>query len=348
MLSQMMVVDAESYDPLEMSTRPVGTGPYVVTDYVVTSHTTVKARDEYWGEKPSIANINFKCLNEDSQIVNALETHEVDIARVPTADAEYVKSMEYSIAESNTGMCITAYYNMSPSSPLATKEARYAVDYATDRQSILDVVFGGYGAVTSWPVSDACIDYEDRFGGLHETYSKGYDLDKAKELAEQSGLTGKTLRIITNGTSDYITIAEIMQASLLEIGVKTEIMNYDQATYFSLLVDESNFEIALYATSAPSMMAGDIFAGTLSFSLYGWEGPESDAFTNMYKQILGTFDPKEYSDKLFEFAKTFEDVSLWYGICDSLTLWAFANDIQGAEFSLTGIVGFQDLSFASS
>ena len=82
-MSQMVILDSESYDPETMSLNPVGTGPYIVTDYVVNSHVTVEARDDYWGDVPAIKTINFKTLNEDSQRVNALETGDVDMASIP-------------------------------------------------------------------------------------------------------------------------------------------------------------------------------------------------------------------------------------------------------------------------
>jgi ABC-type transport system substrate-binding protein len=190
------------------------------------------------------------------------------------------------------------------------------------------------------------VDYEERFSGLSETYSPGYDMTKAKELAEESGLVGKSLRIMTNGQEAFITVAEIMQASLLEIGVNAEILNYDQATYFSLMMDTSNYEIALYFSSAPSVMASDIFATYPTFITQGWEGPEHDEYMKLSKETLGTSDPTEYSDKLMQVTEMFVDNSPWYGICEQLSLFAYPKDLQGFEFYLIGDLRYQEMSFA--
>ena len=48
----MQILDAETYDPVEYATNPVGTGPYVVTDYVVNSYLNMTANENYWGEQP--------------------------------------------------------------------------------------------------------------------------------------------------------------------------------------------------------------------------------------------------------------------------------------------------------
>jgi peptide/nickel transport system substrate-binding protein len=71
---QMLIYDEESYDPEYMSNHTIGTGKYVVTDYVVNSHITAERNENYWGEKANIKTINFKVIGEASQIVNAMET----------------------------------------------------------------------------------------------------------------------------------------------------------------------------------------------------------------------------------------------------------------------------------
>ena len=90
----MQILDAETYDPVEYATNPVGTGPYVVTDYVVNSYLNMTANENYWGEQPKIKNLNFLCMDEDTQRVNALETDSVDVClRVPLQELDYVSSL---------------------------------------------------------------------------------------------------------------------------------------------------------------------------------------------------------------------------------------------------------------
>ena len=170
---------------------------------------------------------------------------------------------------------------MTPDAPLGTAEARRAVSYAIDRQSIADIVFSGYSSILDWPMTESLIDLEDRFLNMDDTYTTGYDSAKAQTLADESGLTGQSLRIITNGAADYVTMAEIIQNNLSAIGVNSEIINYDQATYFSLLMDESNFDIAIFTPSAPSMLAIDILYNYPIFIPLGWTGEVRD-------QLYGT------------------------------------------------------------
>ena len=49
--STLLVTDAESYDAKTASSKPIGTGAYVVKNYVVNSYVDLTARTDYWRSK---------------------------------------------------------------------------------------------------------------------------------------------------------------------------------------------------------------------------------------------------------------------------------------------------------
>lgn len=345
-MGQMMILDAETYNPDTMSLHPVGTGPYVVKDYVVNSHCTVTANPTYWGTAPAIKTINFRVLNEDEQRVNALETGDVDMASIPIKDADYIKGLgNYSILASNAGLYYVTMFNCTPDAPLGTKEARKAVSYAIDRQSIVKVVFSGQSKVLDWPVSSTVIDKEDRFSNMDDTYKTGYSPDKAKELATQSGLTSKTLKIVTNGVADYVTMAEMIQGNLQDVGVKAEIVNLDQATYFNTLMDQTQYDIAIFTPTAPSMMTADILGMYPVFISQGWVGPEHDQYMKLGAQALATYDPKARGDIIYDYLKIFVDQDPWFGLCEGASMTAYNKDLKNFGLTLAGTALYQNFSF---
>jgi len=345
-LSQMMIMDKESYDEAELARNPIGTGAYTVTDYVVNSHVFVDAREDYWGETPKIKKVNFYVANEDAQRINAIETGDVDMASIPLKDAEFAEAQGYVVTSVSAGVAITANFNMTPDGVLGTKEARYAVSHAIDRQSIADIVYAGKAKVLSWPISESAVDFEPRFANAHETYSVGYDPEIAKEYAEKSGLIGQTVRIITNGAPDNSTIAELIQSNLLDIGVDAKITNYDQATYFGILMDESQYDIALFNPSAPSIMAVDILSMYPTFITQGWSGPERDEFGTVSQRAITTYDAKARGDLINEFLRIFLEADLWYGLCEGVSIRAYSADLRGVEFTLAGGIYYQNVYFA--
>lgn len=344
-MSQMLIMDKESYDEVSLSLNPIGTGPYVVKEYIVNSHLYLEAREDYWGGAPAIKNVNYYVINEESQVVNALETGDIDIAGIPINEIDFVSSLGYNVETSNSAMNHAAWFSMLPGTPLESKEARWAVSHAIDRQAISDVLFKGRAELCNSPVSKYCIDFESRYSNMNETYTIGYNPERAKTLAEQSGLIGKSLRIITNGASANNTLAEIIQGSLLEIGVNSEIIAYDQAAFFGVMMDASNFEIALFTPAAPSRMAVDILGMYLTFIPLGWSGPDRDLYGELSMGAISTFDDKARSEMLYDALKVFVEFDPWFGLCELIAARANSPDLVGLQFMISGNINYRNLSF---
>ena len=341
-LTQMYIHDAESYNEEELALHPITTGAYEVTDYVVNSHITLEARDDYWGDPPAIKNINFTFMTEDAQRVNALTTGDADIARIPMKDVEYVESLDdYTVNLSFAAQADCAYLNMSKGAPLETLEAREAFMMAIDRQAIVDLVYCGNSSVPNWPIYEYNVDYNPAtMSGIDEAYIKGYDPVRAKELAEQSGLVGKTLRIATNGSADAVTMAEMMQYDLEEIGVHAQILTFDQATYFSDLMDASNFDVGIYFIANTIGSAADLFANYPLFFQCGWEGPERDEFLALGQKAITTIDDAERGKILEELVHRFAKVNIWFAISELVNVNAHNVHLAGMEYYLDGSTSY--------
>ena len=337
-----MIMDKESFDIEALSQNPIGTGPYICTDYVVNSHVSCVANPNYWAGEPNVKAIEFKVINETAQIVNALEVHDVDIVSgIPVDEMDYIESLGYDISTIYGGYANTALFSFAGA--LSTKEARYAVSYAMDRESMSYMMYKGLSSVPNYPASVHDIDYEERFGNMHDTYVTGYNVDKAKEYAEKAGLVGKTLKIITNGMEAYNDMAAIIKENLEAIGVNSEIASYDSATYFSVVMDESNFDIALFYLSSPAMLGCDIISAYLEFIPLGWHDEVRDEYGEWCQKIKFTLDDAARADATYEALKIFVDVDPWFPICEAVTAGAQTKDIGGVQYYLAGNLFYQDL-----
>lgn len=337
-LSQVYILDAESFDEDDFVMHPVGTGPYIVTEYVINSHVYMEANENYWGEKAKIKNLHYKVFNEDAQIVNAIQSGAVDVSSVPGQDIEFVESLgKFDVNKYYTVFAPTVSFNMDPRSIMSNIDARLAVCYATDRQAMVNLAYFGNAEVLHYPVSQHCLDYEDSLADLHDTYSVGRDLDRAREYAEKAGLVGKDIVVITNGASVYVTEAEILQANLKEIGVNVIINNYDGASYMSVSNDPSMFDISLYAVASPQgyavgMLYEYVMWGAASYST--WD--KFEEYIALGAAAVAEPDPAARKDMLREMSQLFVDGVLWYGICDQMAAVATHKDLVGVEFWNSG------------
>ncbi|MCL2125063.1 MAG: ABC transporter substrate-binding protein [Oscillospiraceae bacterium] len=343
-LCQIFIVDAETFDEDDFAMNPVGTGPYVVTEYVMNSHVYMEARDDYWGGKPLIKNIHYRVINEDSQIVNAIEAGTLDIAAIPSQDREYVKSLPgFNVTEYYTVFVPTISFNMDMISVMSNLDARLAVCYAADRQAMINLAYFGYGTVGTYPVSEHCYDYEPRFANLHPTYSVGRDLDLAKQHAEAAGLVGKDIIVITNGSSAYIASAEVLQANLKEIGVNLIINNYDGATYMDASQDPTLFDMTMYAVASPQCLAiGQLYEyilwGSAQYGSGGWA--EFGDYIALGAAAVSEPDMAKRSDMLYQLSMMFMDATPWYAIGDMTAAMGINSELGGGEILGSGVMKY--------
>ena len=341
--SQFYLYDAESFNEDDMVMHPIGTGPYVVTDYVINSHVDLEANENYWGTKAKIKKLHYKVLNESAQVVNALEAGEVDIAAVPAQDREYVATMDrYKSLSYYTVFTPTMQFNFY-SDVVGDVVARRAICHCLDRAAICNLVYFDNATVLDFPVSMRSLDYTDDLANMDDTYAIGYDPELAKQLAEESGLVGKTVTIITNGAADYVTEAEILQANLKDIGVEAKIVNYDSASYWSASQDPENYDIALYAAASPQC-----YAVGCMYEYVMW-GPTAYGAWDKYEDYLALGaaavanpDAEARKVSLKEMAQMFEEIIPWYGICDQKSTLAINAGLEGVEIWNSGIMHLSD------
>lgn len=348
-ISQMIMLDKESYDADKMVMSPIGTGPYEVTDYVVNSHVDLVARDDYWGEKAKIKHLHYKIMNEASQIVSALETGTVDVAPVSAQNREKVDGLgKFNLTTYSAKWSATIDFNMAKGALLADVNARRAICHAIDRDAIVNNVYFGAAEKLDYPVSMHCLDYSDKLKNLDDTYAIGYNPELAKEYAEKAGLIGQTLTIVTNGSSEYVTTAELIQMNLKAIGVEAKIVNYDPASYWGNAHDPTTFDIAVYAASSPQGYAIGLIYEYIMWSpeiKTAWDG--LDAYLAQGLAAVANPDPAAREAELLDMSKQFEEQVLWYGLCDVLNCIAASKDLQGLKLWNAGIVHYSDCSWAA-
>jgi peptide/nickel transport system substrate-binding protein len=337
-MSDIVMLDEETFDPETVGKNPIGTGAYVVKDYVVNSTVTLEARDDYWGGAPAIKNVIFKNIPEAAQKITAIETGEVDyLVSCPTQDVEYVEKLDgvHVITKpSISHVCLT--YNACKDSPLASKEARWAISYAVNSQGIIDVALNGQGVVAQAPFSTASADYSPELGNLHDTYKTGYNLELAKKYAEESGLVGKTVRLVTNGSDTYVTAAQIIEQSLKQIGVNAQVVNYDQATVRNLIAGEADWEVYVAYIAGSSGSGLDlIYAQITKFNRthFDYDTEAFESFKQMGDTLLGTTDKEKYNKLFLEYLTKFEDYCPLYGVAQMDTLRACRDNLGGVSTS---------------
>jgi peptide/nickel transport system substrate-binding protein len=169
--------------------KPVGVGPFVVDEWVRGSHVSGHANPNYWREGyPKAANIVFKFIPDVATRVAALKTGEVDIITRLTAEDAATLEGDSNITVSEYALnrvYYVAFNNLTTGigTPIESTDVRMALNYAVDKQAIIDTFFSGKGQVPTGLIVPGDIGYDADLG----LKPIPYDVEKAKELLTAAG-----------------------------------------------------------------------------------------------------------------------------------------------------------------
>ncbi len=174
------------YDGL--NTDPIGTGPFVLKEWVRGEKVVYEAYPDYWGG-PGVAGVEtlvWKSIPETDSRIAALEAGEIDIAldMPPTQIGVLMDHPDLSVSRAlGTRIFYVMFNNVSTGigTPLEDVRVRQALIYAVDRQAIVDAVFRGQGEVISTYIGPL------QFGFNPDLAPLPYDPEKAQELLTEAG-----------------------------------------------------------------------------------------------------------------------------------------------------------------
>lgn len=222
---------------LDDSSRGVGTGPFEFSEWISGEQIVLERSEDYWGEAPAYQTLHYRVFGDMDSLISGFESDVVDVAvDVPPLDAQRLED-QATVLTGNPGALIDQWRINPTEAPFDNPEVRQAIGYATDREAIVDALYHGYAEATTLPYGPNSPAYDEELAA-----SLDYDLDHAQELLESSGLSDSELSAsVTVNSSNARTgqAAQILQASLAEIGFTLEIDVLDNAEYTENTLDGS-------------------------------------------------------------------------------------------------------------
>ncbi|MFD2775301.1 ABC transporter substrate-binding protein, partial [Leucobacter albus] len=224
------VMDMDELDQIDKN--PIGTGPYTVKAFTPDNSVTLVRNDAYFGEAPALEEIVIEKAAESTAAVTGLRSGDIDVLwSVPQGDvAQFEGDSAISLVRPDNPSQWPSWEMDTTSAPFNDVRARQALAYSIDREAVLAAAYADQGKLA--PTNNALGENNAWFGGELEDYS--YDLDKAKALFAEAGVTeGSTLTWwgVAGQYPEWNTSAEILQASLKEIGITLKIENNDIGTW---------------------------------------------------------------------------------------------------------------------
>lgn len=202
----------------------IGTGPYVIDEFVPSDYVTFVRNDDYWGELPKTKRLVFKYIAEQALRMPLLESHDCQVAfSAANADFPYMESNPDKFKIFTYIGNNTQYIAFNMNDPITGDiNFRRAVAAAIDREEIIQLAMNGYGAI---PDTGAYWGYKTQYKNYDIPLIE-HDEEAAKAYLAQSSYNGETVTITT---SIMVSAATVVQEQLARVGINCEIVQTDTA-----------------------------------------------------------------------------------------------------------------------
>jgi len=321
----------------DVARYPVGTGPYVVAENVSGEYVTLEKFGEYWGEKPSLDEVKFITVPEEGTRIAMLETGEVDyiVSLSPQEISRIEENDKLTVGKDPSNRVLQLGINTTKA-PLDNKKVRQALNYAVDRELILENVMGGIGipatsviASNVWGYAEGIFPYE-------------YNPEKAKELLAEAGYPNGFDLTMWTPQGRYFRDKELNLAvagMFQEIGVNAQVEVVDLGSYYKQLrlkPEENKSQMYILAWESATGEASHPLRSnflTENMAPTGWNAmfysnPELD---KVIYQAVQTLDEAQRLELWKEAQEIILDDAVWIPMFVLEQVSAHRSDLKGVE-----------------
>lgn len=241
-LSQVFIVPPgywqEVGGPDGFGSKPIGTGPFQLADWVRDSELVMEANPDYWGEAPEgIERIVLRPIPDDMVRASALMAGEFDIAtNVPIAASAQISgqsSLEVMSIPSYRIFTVSLSNLPGQESPLHDVRVRQAINYAVDKEGIIKGLFQGQARSLNGQLLR-----KEQVGFNPEIGDYPYDPEKAKALLAEAGYPDGfdiTFKFPTGRYAQDREVAEAVAGMLGAVGVRTQMVSLEPGEFLRQL-----------------------------------------------------------------------------------------------------------------
>lgn len=260
-------------DPLAES------GPYLRDSWSPKEKTVLKRNPDWKGEAPAWDTIEILPIDDENTAEIAFEAGELDFTRVSLGSVE-----RYRAGVPNGGTLLEypslyyAWLGMNLDHPkLQNKKLRQAIQHAIDVPSVLEAAY--FGAVEP---STGIIAPGLAGNRPQSLVPPQADFEKAAALLAESGETNVTLKLDTLNKTTFTTAAQVIQATLAQIGITVEV-NVLESGAFWASADNEDLQLVLNRYS----MTPDPYYATSWFTTeqvghWNWERFSNEEFDQIH------------------------------------------------------------------
>jgi peptide/nickel transport system substrate-binding protein len=288
----------------------LGSGPYILEEHQSGQFYKMKANKDYFKGAPPIEEIIFPIIEDTTAMFNALQSGEIDVISSsisPELVNQFENNPSLKVAR-GPGYSTSLFQINAEKYPMTEKAFRQAIDYAIDKESLVNTVLLGFAEVGS----PGFIHPSSPF--YNNNLKPGFDQEKAKQILEDAGFKdtdgdgfredqqGKKIDLTTLVYSNNpirIRTAELISEALNNVGIKNTVKAMDSTTVDSLMWPDFDvskgreYDLGVWSWSNTMQLFPDRLVDLFhsdpalgSVNIGAYKNPEFDALAEKLKNTI--------------------------------------------------------------
>jgi peptide/nickel transport system substrate-binding protein len=266
-------------NPKGLATQPVGAGPFELTNYTAPTSATLVRNPGYWDAKDiHLEGVDLKFFTDEQALLSSLLSNQVQLANIGGEQVPTAESAGFEVAEFPSLHVASIEVN-DKMGPFTDHKFVEAVNYAIDRETLLETLSGGHGEVDVEPFAPGYSAFNKSVANLYS-----YDPEKAEALLKEANYDGTPITItwFAAPTLNFQSESEQLQSQLEAVGIKATIKSLPSAQAAEDVYVKHNVEFnpnGIVGREAPSQMLETQYAAD------GLLNPGRDASPELTKAL---------------------------------------------------------------
>jgi len=218
----------------EVSSHPVGSGPFRFVSAQLDKEVVIERNPEYWGRSAKLDRVRFTVVPDMTTRALELRKGSADVAiNAMTGDMVLTLEHEPGLEVQHAPGTVLAYLGFNLRDPvLKDVRVRQALAYAIDRGPFIEYLQRGFARPA------ASLLPPESWAYAADATADGYDPERARELLERAGYPvrdGVRFHLAMKTSTDELTrlLAAVLQQQLRAVGIALDIRSFEFATFFS-------------------------------------------------------------------------------------------------------------------
>jgi peptide/nickel transport system substrate-binding protein len=307
--------------------NPIGSGPFRFISWSPGEKMVVEAAGGHFGGDPQIKTVVWQPVTDDSTRVEELRTGQADLITG-------VSPGQISRLDGQSGISVVKFPSQSfmvlimnsSRPPFNDQRVRQAMNYAIDKQALINTLLGGNGTVLPAPAGPAIEGYDPNLGVMYN-----YDPDKARQLLSDAGY-GSGFSVTLDSTDGrYLqdrAVAEAISGMLGKVGIQAQVNPWEWGAFLNLLQAKTSdvFLIQQGGSTTDNLFPAAFSSQIKGLTWLGYSNPQADALINQARTTVdSTARNKVYGD----FIRLVQQDAPWVYLYYQTNIFGMRDQVKG-------------------